>query len=228
MSSRWQHCVNLFSDRDVLHATAVSLLACTLSGGLLYLAYFTHVLRTARRAPVEASIDAPVLLFGKHAPAGRMDGDFRARIDRAVALWEARPQTRTVLLGGGPADAPTEAALARQALLGHGLPAHGLVQEDASRDTLQNLRNARDVLAPDMPAGGPVLLLSSRYHLARCQWFARRLGFEAHPVAAEPRLRIGLRTLQRVASEAGLLCVADLGHRWARLRGARSTLQRLS
>ena len=82
-----------------------------------------------------------------------------------------------LLLGGGAAGMATEAAIARDALLALGIPANApLVIEDRSRDTLQNLRNARQLLQADAGWNGRVTLLSSRYHLARCRQFARQLG----------------------------------------------------
>lgn len=227
MSARWRHRLNLFSDRDVLHVAAVALSACVLSAGLVYLGYFAHVLRVARSAPVQPVAGGRVLLFGKHAPGGRPDTDFQARIERALVLARDPAASGFVLLGGGPDGVPTEAALARDALLAGGVDAQALLLEDASRDTLQNLRHARQVLA-EAGADGPVVLLSNRYHLARCAWLAKRLGFDACPCAAEPRLDWNLRTLRALAGEAAYVGLSDIGWRWARLIGSRRMLDRVS
>ena len=61
---------------------------CVFSAGLVYVGYFVHVLRIARRAPCVPEHGECVLLFGKHAPQGRLDRDFEARLDRAVSLWQ--------------------------------------------------------------------------------------------------------------------------------------------
>lgn len=227
MTSRIRHRLRLFGDRDVLHAGVVAVSACVLTAGLVYVGYFVHVLRVARRAPCEPVSTGCVLLFGKHAPGGRLDADFQARVDRAVSLWRARPPQAVVLLGGGPDGAPTEAELARNALHARGLPADGPLQlEGASRDTLQNLRNARALLGD--AARTRVVLLTSRYHLARCALFARNLGFDAELCAAEPRLAWSPRTLWRIAGEAGYVCLTDLGTRWARLIRHRRMLDRVT
>lgn len=233
--SRIRHRLNLFSDRDVLHAMAVAGAACVLSAGLLYVGYFVHVLRVARKAPclptvMQRADDSGhcVLLFGKHAPRGEPDADFIARLDRAAELWRTRPARSMVLLGGGPAGMPTEADLARDGLLARGI-AHDapLVLEAQSRDTLQNLRNARDLLAATA-ARGRVVLLSSRYHLARCALFARQLGLDAEVCAAEARLSLSPRNLWSLAGEAGYVCLTDIGTRWARLIGHRRMLSRVT
>ena len=221
-------------DHDVLHAVAVACAACVLSLGLVYVGYFVHVLRVARKAPClppvvqdEAAADC-VLLFGKHAPRGQPDADFSARIDRAVLLWQSQPRLRLLLLGGGPAGIPTEAALARQGLIARGIDGNApLLIEDRSRDTLQNLRNARELLQAGA-APARVVLLSNRYHLARCALFARQLGFQAQLCAAEQRFLLSPQALWRLAGEAGYVCLVDLGTRWARLIGHRRMLARVS
>lgn len=227
MTSRSAHRLALFGDRDVLHAAMVTSAVCVLSVGLVYVGYFLHVLRVARKAPCEPEYGQCVLLFGKHAPGGRIDRDFEARLDRAVSLGREHPPRSVLLLGGGAPDEPTEAELARRGLIARGLAVDvPLRLEDESRDTLQNLRNARHLLGEGMRSR--VTLLSSRYHLARCAWFARQLGFDWELCAAEPRLQWGPRTMWRIAGEAAYVCLSDVGTRWARLIGHRRMLSRMT
>ncbi|TDK27118.1 YdcF family protein [Luteimonas aestuarii] len=218
--TRLAHRFSLLSDRDVLHSLAVTGLACIASVGLVYAAYLLHVVRTARNAPVVPAHGRRVLLFGKHAPQGRLDTDFEARVARAAALWRARPPEAILLLGGGAEGTLSEAAIAREALFARGLPPDApLVIEDRSRDTLQNLRNARTLLqaGDSTDAAGCVTLLSSRYHLARCALFARGLGLRWELCAAEPALSWRPMTAWRLAGEAAYVCWVDIGTRWARL-----------
>ena len=238
MSSRRSHRFALIGDGDVLHTGVVAAAACVLSAGLVYLGYFVHVWRVARRAPCRPEGGECVLLFGKHAPQGRIDRDFAARLDRAVSLWSERRPASVVLLGGGAEGEPSEAEVARNALLARGVGDVPLQLEAQSRDTLQNLRNARELLrgaARRVMAGGAgkdalprVTLLSNRYHLARCALFARQLGFDCELCAAEPHLPLGPRTLLRLAGEAAYVCWSDLGTRWARLIGHRRMLARVT
>jgi vancomycin permeability regulator SanA len=226
--SRLAHRFSLLTDRDALHALVVAAAACVATAGLVYVAYLLHVTHVARRAPVQPEHGRRVLLFGKHAPQGRLDADFRARIDRAAWLWRERPPEAMLLLGGGAAGMATEAAIARDALLALGIPADApLVIEDRSRDTLQNLRNARALLPGD-GGGARVTLLSSRYHLARCALFARGLGLQWELCAAEPALPWRPATLWRLAAEAAYVCWVDVGTRWARLIRHRRMLAKVS
>ncbi|GAB3382305.1 YdcF family protein [Lysobacter fragariae] len=228
MGTRTSHRVSLALDRDVLRAGVVALSACVLSAGLVYVGYVVHVWRVARRAPCEPAQGECVLLFGKNAPGGRIDGDFAARLDRAVLLWRgAHPPDRLVLLGGGARDERSEAEIARDGLHARGLAGDVSLQlESQSRDTLQNLRNARLLLGD--AARPRVTLLSNRYHLARCALFARQLGFDWELCAAEPRLSLRPQTLWRIAGEAAYVCWIDVGTRWARLTGNRRMLERVT
>lgn len=226
MSTRAAHRLSLFGDRDVLHAGAIAAVACVLSAGLVYLGYLVHVVRTARRAPTRPARADTLLLFGKHAPQGRIDRDFEARLDRAVSLWREAPPAHVLLLGGGADNEPSEAEIARRELIARGIAGDAPLHLEAkSRDTLQNLRNARELLRGARPR---VVLLSNRYHLARCALFARQLGFEWELCAAESRLDLRPRTLLRLAGEAAYVCWIDLGTRWARLIGHRRMLARVT
>jgi uncharacterized SAM-binding protein YcdF (DUF218 family) len=227
MSTRLVHRLRLAVDRDVLHTGVVALLACTLSAGLVYLGYFVHVLRVARRAPCTPERGDCVLVFGKHAPQGRIDADFAARLERAATLWRERPPRDVILLGGGAPDELTEAEVARRVLLARGLAAGPSIRMEAqSRDTLQNLRNARALLVGQ--ATRRVTLLSNRYHLARCALFARQLGYDWELCAAEPRLPLTPSTVLHIAAEAYFVCWSDLGTRWARFIGDARMLARVT
>lgn len=227
MTTRTAHRLSLIGDRDVLHSLAVAAAACLLSGGLVYVGYFVHVAWVAQRARCLPEHGDCLLLFGKHAPGGYIDHDFDARLDRAVSLWHEQPPSHVVLLGGGAPGDPSEAEIARVALFARGLAADAPLQLEAdSRDTLENLRNARVVLGERWSRR--VTLLSSRYHLARCALFARQLGFDAELCAAEVRLQWGPRMLVRLAGEAAYVCWSDVGTRWARLIGHRRMLDKFS
>jgi uncharacterized SAM-binding protein YcdF (DUF218 family) len=218
----WRH----LSDRDVWHSLTVSALAVLLSGGLLWLYFLIRTLLLAARAPLRPRFATTLLLFGKRLDGDAIDADYAARIERVLALSRERPYT-LLLLGGRTGAGLSEAAAALQRLRERGLPDDADVRcEDASTDTLENLRNARELLGPD--AAARVALVSSRYHLPRCLLLARSLGLDAEIVAAEPRLRPGARVLARLVLEASYCLWVDVGGRWARLIGHRRMVDRLT
>lgn len=228
MRTRSDHKRSLMKDADVLHVLGIALLACVGTAGLLYVYYFLRVWRTAVTAPVVSNETHCLLVFGKHAPMGQTDADFDLRLDRAAAILKSDDSAEVLLLGGGPEGVPTEAEVARAGLLARGIADNGRFHlEDASRDTLQNLRNARDLMR-SRGVEPPVTLLSNRYHLARCLQFARQLGLKAEVCAAEPRFKWSWRMAGKLGSEAAYVCLTDVGTRWARLIGAQKMLARVT
>ena len=218
-------------DADVLHAAVVAVLAVVMSGGLVWLGYLVHVCRIAWRSPAVRPGSWVVLVFGRQLVAGRIERDYRERLVRALALVRAGGAERLLLLGGYSGSTHSEAQAGHDWLRRHGLPDDAQVElEQASVDSLENLRHARGLLqggdrAEVMP---PVALLTSRYHLARCLLLARRLGFDAHPLAAEETLPLTPGYLARLLMEATYLMWIDLGVRWAGLIGHRRMASRIS
>ncbi len=229
MSSRASHRYSLLQDSDALHSGSIAALACLLSAGLVYLYYLLRVIRVARNTSTTPTISQCVLLFGKYSPDGKLDQDFQARIDRVIELLKQQTPIALILLGGGPSGQPTEAEVAHRALQQHRLPASLTVHlELQSRDTLQNLRNARQLLKQLGHDGSTVTLLTSRYHLDRCLMFARQLGFNAVPCAAEAKLDLHPGMLLRLCAEAGYVCWVEVGTRWARLIGHQRMLAKVT
>lgn len=218
----WRH----LSDLDVWHSLAVSALAVVASGGLLWLFFFLRTLVLAQRAPLQPRTAATLLLFGKRLDGGTIDADYAARIERVAILMRSR-HCAALLLGGRTGAGLSEAEAALGALRRHGVPTDADIRcEDASTDTLENLRNARALLGES--AAARVALVSSRYHLPRCLLLARSLGFDAEIVAAEPRLRLRPGLLVRLALEASYCLWFDIGRRWARLIGHRRMVDRVT
>ncbi len=216
-------------DRDVLHSLAVTLAALLLTCGLLWLVYLRRVWRMAARSPSQPAQRGVVLVFGCRLRNGLPKADYRHRLRRCAHIMRAGLARRVVLLGGASSGSgsTTESAAGARWLRTHGpLPDDvELILEQTSIDSLENLRHARIVLNADpLP---PVVLVSSRYHLARCQLLARCLGFEGRPVGAEPRMPRHPAYMLRILMEAGYLMWIDIGLRWARLIGHRRMLSRM-
>lgn len=211
------------SDRDVLHAAMVVVVVLTLSLGLVWLGYLIHVWRIAARSSPTLPRPMTVLVFGRRLVRDQPEADYQQRLERALALMRSNLTEHVLLLGGCSGGTHSEAAAGRAWLAARELPAGVTLRlEQASIDSLENLRHARSLLQEDGPllrALPPVALVTSRYHLARCLLLARRLGFDAVPVAAEPALSLNRRYLARLLAESGYLMWIDLGVRWARLIG---------
>jgi uncharacterized SAM-binding protein YcdF (DUF218 family) len=213
-------------DPDVWHAALVALLALIASLGTLWLRQLYRAWRMAAAAPFELGGSHCLLVFGKRLRHGVADADLRARIARAHALIGNGNVHTLVLLGGRVGAEPSEAEVAAELLTEWGLPDDlPMLLEQASGDTLENLRHARGLL--ERHHTGQVILLSNRYHLARCSLLASAVGLDHRCCAAEPRRVVDTRHALLLIKEAGLLLMLDTGIRWARLIGHQRMLSKL-
>ena len=215
-------------DADVLQSVVVATIAFAATAGLLWVGYFVWAWQIAARASTRSTAARSLLLFGKKLVDGQADPDYLSRIHRTYENAKASPSARIVLLGGANAgDGASESAVALLELRRLGMPdGIEVLIDDASLDTLENLRHARRLLGPH--ARLPVTLISSRYHLPRCAFLARRLGFEFELCAAEDTFTATVPQLRRLALEAGYLLWIDVGTRWAKLTGQRRVTAQIS
>ncbi|HXS73800.1 MAG TPA: YdcF family protein [Rhodanobacteraceae bacterium] len=215
------------ADGDVWHSLIVTALACVLSAGVLYLVYLVRVARIAAHASCSPQGVPLLLVFGRRLGGnGKPEREYIVRLQRALAVLAEQPASKLMLLGGASGAQISEAAAGLRWLHAHGLPVTVEVTlEQASTDSLENLRHARSLLGAPLP---DVALISSRYHLARCFALARALGFPAQACAAEARLHCSARTMRRIALEAGYLMWLQTGSAWARLIGNKRMLSRVT
>lgn len=223
--SAWRY----LRDHDVQCAAVVTLLALVLSGGLVWLGYVVHVCRVAVRSPLALPRRMVVLVFGQRLRDNLPGIDYQWRLRRALQLLRRQQAVRVLLLGGHSGGTQSEAAAGYAWLQRRGLAAANVELEQESVDSLENLRQARRLLCPraDHAALPPVALVSSRYHLARCQLLARSLGLTCVPIAAEPVLPRHWRYGLALLLEATYLMWIDLGMRWAQLTGNQRMRSRL-
>jgi uncharacterized SAM-binding protein YcdF (DUF218 family) len=133
--------------------------------------------------------DAILVLGGGVAPArppGRPEPNLTEGADRvweAARLFQRGVAPLIVVSGGGPilhsglANA-TEAAAMRQFLGALGVPDSAIIEEGASRNTIENIGRARGLLRDK-----PVALITSAGHMPRALRIARKSGLN---VAAFP------------------------------------------
>ncbi len=173
-------------DWDGLLMLVLSTLFILATLGLSWLWLIFKTYRTAQQAPTPSQIQRPLIVFGKQLHHNQIDNDYRARLQRVLALQTDQP---IFVLGGITAPNSVSEAKAGETFLLHRQPSleSQLILEESSRNTLENLKQARLFLArQDNPL--QVDLLSNRYHLYRCQALAKGLGFDVTLVAAEDRL----------------------------------------
>ena len=227
VQSHWRY----LRDHDIQHAGVVTVLAVLLSGGLVWLGYLVHVCRVATRSPLAPPQRMIALVFGRRLENDAPEHDYQLRLQRVLTLTGQGQADHILLLGGCSGSQRSEAAAGHAWLQQHGMAADVRVElEQDSIDSLENLYQARRLLQAQTGRTGlpPVALVTSRYHLARCLLLARRLGFDALPIAAEPVMPWHGRYLRLLLLESGFLMWTDLGLRWAQLIGHHRMRDRIS
>jgi uncharacterized SAM-binding protein YcdF (DUF218 family) len=204
----------------------LSNLVIVLGAGVTLLWKTYEVTRTARRSPTTPPDKIELILVPcMRLEQGAPNQDFITRPERARVLQQAHDAT-ILLLGGHTGEAISEAAAGKQYLLQGGVPHARLLLEERSRNTLENMHNARGLIV----AHGyeRIALTSNRYHLARCQALASGLGIHAATCAAEPRYRAPLTQWPRLLLEGYYLHWYATGKRWSRLTRNQHSLSRIS
>lgn len=184
------------------------------SGGLALWRQVRKTRRIARETGVWS--DAELLLVpGHRLRGGEVGRRFAHRLDRTWRLCRKQPRDLVLLSGyASEAGSPSEA----QAALGHladlGLsPSQALALDNRATTTRQNLEAARDALAALSSDGRPrrVAVISNRYHLARIDAIAKRLGMNVELVAAERRWRGSPRGCLALLLESAAIMTIDVG-----------------
>ena len=154
-----------------------------------------------RRRDLHAA-DCILVLGAKVHADGRLSKTLLWRCDRAWELWRDGFAGELIVCGGRGGDEPcTEASAMAARLEELGVPRERIQLEDKSVNTVENLRNARRIMAE---AGWrSAILVTSDYHLQRALWLARDLGMEVCGAAAKsnpnPLKRIKARLRESVS-----------------------------
>lgn len=173
-------------------------------------------LRETRRIAREAGVcsDADLLLVPghrlRHGDVGRR---FAHRIERAWHLCRKQPRDLVLLSGyASAADSPSEAQAALGYLADLGLPESRIIALDnRAASTRENLEAARERLTALSSDGRErrIAVVSNRYHLARIDAIARRLGLSVELVAAERRWRGSPRACLALLLESAAIMTLD-------------------
>ena len=147
----------------------------------------------ADRAP-SCCYDAIVVLGAGVVPAApplRPDPeltDSSDRLWRAALLYRRNIAPRIIVSGGSYAARrgerqQTEAEAMREILVALGVPADRIVMEDRSLNTIDNIREVRDLVG-----AGRVALVTSAHHMPRALRLARKAGLDAEAFPADWRV----------------------------------------
>jgi uncharacterized SAM-binding protein YcdF (DUF218 family) len=141
----------------------------------------------ASPGPPSLAADAIVVLGTAVSESGRPSPGLRARMARALALYD-RDAAPFMLLTGGGNGTPPEAEVMRRLALAHGVPDSALVLEPTARTTFENAARSAAILRER--GWRRAILVTSWPHLPRALLAFRAAGVRAvgraAPAAATP------------------------------------------
>ncbi len=178
-------------DGDARFTFLLSLLSGLATLGLSHLYVFHRVRKRATTCPHATSNISAIAVPGHQLENGEISADYQSRLDRAAALYKSSNNAVIRIIGGRPHLGISEALAGSQYLLEHGVPAAAISMEEASTNTLENMKHSRDWFA----GFDEVLLVTNRYHLERLQTLANGLTLVTRPCAAEESVDLSLNKL---------------------------------
>ncbi|WP_037585265.1 YdcF family protein [Stenoxybacter acetivorans] len=175
---------------------------------------FTHlavcaalVLYHSRPTPLQPA-DAAVVL-GAAAWYKQPSPVFRERINHAILLHQNGVVKKLLFTGGTPKSGfLSEAVVGKNYALQHSVPEDNMVYESTSRDTYQNLLNAKEVAENNNIES--IIIVSDPYHMARAAYIAKILELNAQlSPTTTSRYTTWQSKLKFLAEESYLLMISQ-------------------
>lgn len=196
----------------------------TASGGLTFFVCWTIMIKFARLPATKTSEADVILVMGGRLNSGEMTREFQARLDEAARLAAICP---IIVLGGVASNGgPTEAAAGQSWLIARGLDETRIILEETSRNTLENLAHARDLMR--RRGFRRPMLVTSRYHLARTSILAKGLGMTHDLAPADYPTMWHPSSLARGLFEALMINWYYVSRAFAKATGHGTLLARIS
>ena len=124
-----------------------------------------------------------IIVLGAQVRGRKITDSLKRRLDSALEYLKEHPDVHVIVSGGqGNDEEVTEAYAMAQYLERAGIDCRRIIQEDASVNTLENLKFSRKLIADvDTPVG----IVSNNFHVYRGCVYAKRAGFKnPFPIAA--------------------------------------------
>jgi uncharacterized SAM-binding protein YcdF (DUF218 family) len=166
-------------------AGLVAIVSVYLSTAFVSFALYSIVYARRRRVADPAAI----VVHGAGLMCGQVTPLLRGRLDRALEVYRAavrEGEKRPVLVpsgGQGTDESRAEATAMAEYLREQGVPHLDIMPEDHSRTTEENLQLSQALLR-EADINGPIVLVTSDYHVLRTASLARRSGIDGHVVGS--------------------------------------------
>lgn len=155
--------------------------------GAAFVSFALYSVVYAHRRP--RSEPGAVVVHGAGLANGQVTPLLRGRLDRGLEVYrkaEAEHGRAPLLVpsgGQGPDESRAEADAMAEYLRAQGVPEEHILPEVQSRTTRENLLRSTELLC-DAGVEGPLVLVTSDYHVLRTASLARRCGVDAHVVGS--------------------------------------------
>ena len=160
-----------------MHRILMGLALLCLLFALALLALILWVYAMERSLPPEGQTQAIVVLGAQVKPDGTPSVALARRLAVAEQAYREHPRLIVCCGAQGGNEPAPEGEVMRALLIAAGIPEEDVIAETASRNTRQNLQNAKALLAGRGVA--QVLIVTSDYHVPRALALCEQVGLSA-------------------------------------------------
>ncbi len=135
-------------------------------------------------APDKLPEDTVIVVYGAKVNGTKdspYPGQFlKFRLDRTAEIMKGAPSSVCIVCGGQGENEPcAEALVMKDYLISAGIDGSRLFVDDRSKNTIENIENAKRIISENGLSDCPVACLSSKYHLPRIRYLCGRYGLDA-------------------------------------------------
>lgn len=212
-------------DIDGYAMLILSTVFMTATAGLSYLYYLKKIFHTAKNETHYCDNDVVVFVLGKKLKNEHPDKEYVQRLERVQNILNQDGDSQVVILGGHTGKATiSEAYAGKQFLQQNNIDISRINLEEASRNTLENIKNAIGLLKEK---NKKIIVVSNRYHLLRAKQMARGFGLEVELCAAEEKFNLNVMSVFKLMVEAVHVHWYASGRLYARLTNNTRMLERI-
>lgn len=195
------------------------------TAGISYLYYFKKIFYTAKNETTSCDNGCVIFVLGKKLKNELPDKEYVQRLERVQNILNQHDNTSVIILGGKTGAATiTEAHAGKLFLEQNNIDISRINLEEASRNTLENIKNAIDLLHKK---NKKIVVVSNRYHLLRAKHMAKGFGIEVELCAAEEEFNYNLLSVLKLMTEAVHVHWYASGRLYARLTNNARMLERI-
>lgn len=119
-----------------------------------------------------------IIVLGCQVRGRTLSQFLKARLDKGIELYNDGYAKYIIVSGGqGPGEDITEAEAMKIYLVSNGINEENIIMEDASSNTMENLRNSK--LAMEEKRLDTAIVVSNKYHLKRASIMVKKTGIDA-------------------------------------------------